>query len=168
MIVSLVAAMAENRVIGHDGNLPWRLPRDMRRFQRLTTGHAVIMGRKTYDSVGQPLPNRRNLVVTRNPDYRPPGVQVFPNLDDALLAADAGEVFVAGGAEIYRLALPRAVRLYLTVVHAVVDGDTYFPPFAMDDWRLEEDLRYPSDERHRFAHSFRFYVRRSTDASARR
>jgi dihydrofolate reductase len=168
VIVSLIAAMAQNRVIGHDGGLPWRLPRDMRRFQRLTTGHAVIMGRKTYDSVGQPLPNRRNLVVTRSIDYRPPGVRVFHSLDDALLAADCGEVFVAGGAEIYRLAFPRAVRLYLTVVHAVVEGDTFFPAFAMDDWHLEEDLRYPSDERHPFAHSFRFYVRRSNDASARR
>lgn len=168
MTVSLIAAMAENRVIGRDGDLPWRLPRDMRRFQRLTTGHAVIMGRKTYDSVGKPLPNRRNLVVTHDLDYRSPGIRVFHSLDAALLAADAGEVFVAGGAEIYRLAFPRAVRLYLTVVHAVVEGDTFFPVFAMDDWRLEEDLRYLPDERHPFAHSFRLYMRRSTDASARR
>lgn len=168
MIVALIAAMAENRVIGHGGDLPWRLPRDMRHFQRLTTGHTVIMGRKTYDSVGQPLPNRRNLVITRNLDYRPPGIEVFLGLDDALLAADANEVFVAGGAEIYRLALPRAERLYLTVVHAVVGGDTFFPAFSMDDWRLEEDLRYPADERHPFAHSFRLFVRRSIDASARR
>ena len=160
MIISLIAAMAENRVIGRGGGLPWRLPRDVQHFKRVTTGHTVIMGRRTYDSVGAPLPNRRNMVVTRNPDYRPPGIRAFPSLDGALLAADDDEVFVVGGAEIYRLAFRRAARLYLTVVHAAVDGDTFFPAFAMDDWRLDEDLRYPSDERHAYSCSFRLYTRR--------
>ena len=143
MIVSLIAAMAENRVIGRDATLPWRLPRDMRRFRELTTGHAVIMGRKTYDTLGKPLPDRRNLIITRDVSYEASGARVFHTLEHALReASNDEEVFVAGGAEIYALALPRADRIYLTVVHAILDGDTYFPEFAINDWRLAEDIRY--------------------------
>ncbi len=166
MTVSLIAAMAENRLIGRDAALPWHLPNDMRRFKELTTGHAVIMGRKTYDTLSGPLPNRRNVVITRNHSYQAPGVEVFHTIGGALhTATDPEEVFIAGGAEIYSLALPSADRIYLTVVHATLDGDTYFPTFTAKEWRLVEDIRYRSDEKHFYPYSFRLYERRAIDAS---
>lgn len=156
--------MAENRVIGRDGALPWRLPRDMRRFKDLTTGHPVIMGRRTYDTLPRPLPNRRNLIITRDTSYEAPGAEVFHRLDDALAASSADEeVFVAGGQEVYQLAFPRADRVYLTVVHTILDGDTFFPPFDMDDWHLDEDIRFQADDTHLFPCSFRLYTRRLTN-----
>jgi dihydrofolate reductase len=153
--------MAENRVIGRDGGLPWRLPADMRHFKQLTTGHAVIMGRRTYDSVGEPLAGRRNIVVTRDAGLRYDGVETVHDLEHALsLAGTDDEIFVAGGAEIYRLALPHADRIYLTVVHASVDGDTVFPEFSLDEWVLTSDVRHETDERHAYPYSFRVYERR--------
>lgn len=153
--------MAENRVIGRDNALPWRLPSDMKHFKELTIGHTVIMGRKTYDSMGQPLVERRNVVISRDPSLAYDGAEVVSSLDDALgLAAGEDEVFVAGGGEIYRLALPRADRIYLTVVHTAVEGDTHFPEFDMEEWRLAEDVRHESDERHQYGFSFRLYRRR--------
>ncbi len=154
--------MAENRVIGRHNALPWRLPRDMRRFKRLTTGHAVIMGRKTFETLPAPLPDRRNVVLTGAAAYPRGGVEVARSLDAALeiLAGDE-EVFVAGGAEVYRVALRVADRIHLTVVHATVPGDTLFPEFAMEDWRLVVDLRFAADARHAFPYSFRLYERRA-------
>lgn len=156
--------MAENHVIGHRGGLPWHLPADLRRFKRLTIGHPVIMGRRTFDSIGRkPLPGRRNIVMTRDPTYRPSGVEVAGSLDDALrLAGDADEVFVAGGEAVYRAALPIADRLYLTVVHARVEGDTRFPLFDESEWRLVADERHDADARHPHALTFRTFERRST------
>ena len=160
MIVSLVAAMAENRVIGRGGTLPWRLPKDLQHFKRVTLDHTVIMGRKTFEEIKRPLSNRRNVVISRNPGFRPGGVIVVPDLDEALaLGATEREVFVVGGGEIYRLALPRADRLYLTVVHAQVEGDTYFPPFDADAWVLDEEERHEADEQHAYAFTFRRYSR---------
>jgi len=157
--------MADNRVIGRDGGLPWRMPADMRHFKDLTAGHPVIMGRRTYDSVGEPLPGRRNIVITRDPELRYEGVEMARDLEQALaLAAGDDEIFVAGGAEIYRLALPVADRIYLTVVHAEVDGDTVFPEFNADDWLLTSDVRHEADDRHAHPFSFRVYERRRTDA----
>jgi dihydrofolate reductase len=152
--------MAENRVIGKDGGLPWRLPDDLKRFKRLTIDHTVIMGRKTFDEVRQPLANRRNVVITRNPGFRPHGVTVVPSLEEALaLGATEREVFVIGGGEIFRQALPIADRLYLTVVHAAVEGDTCFPPFDESAWVLESETEHPADEKHAYSFSFRDYVR---------
>jgi len=160
MLVSLVAAMAENRVIGRGGGLPWNLPDDQKHFKRLTLDHTVIMGRKTFEEINRPLANRRNVVVSRNPAFQPPGVTVVPNLAEALaLGATESEVFVIGGAEIYRLALPRADRLYLTFVDAVVEGDTYFPPFDESAWVLEDEQFHPADERHEHSFTFRTYSR---------
>ena len=122
--------MAENRVIGRDGGLPWQLPDDLKHFKRLTVDHTVIMGRKTFEEISQPLANRRNVVISRNPDFRPQGVTVVPSLAEALaLGATEREVFVIGGGEIYRQAMPQADRIYLTVIHARVEGDTWFPAF---------------------------------------
>lgn len=160
MIVSLIGAMAENRVIGRGGHLPWHLPKDLRHFKRLTVDHTVIMGRKTFDEIQRPLSNRRNVVISRNPAFRPGGVTVVPNLDEALaLGATEGEVFVIGGAEIYRLALPRADRLYLTVIHAHVEGDTFFPAFDAGAWALEEEERHEADDQHAYPFTFRRYRR---------
>lgn len=154
--------MAENRVIGRAGRLPWRLPADMRYFKQLTSGHTVIMGRKTFESMDGPLPDRRNVVLTRRGDYHPAGTTVVRDLDQALaLAVGESEVFVVGGAEVYRLALPRADRLYLTVVHTTVEGDTAFPEFDPSQWELIADDRHPPDEKNPFAYSFRRYERRS-------
>lgn len=154
--------MAENRVIGREAAVPWHLPEDMRQFKRLTTGHPVIMGRRTFDSLGRPLPHRRNVVLTRDPSYAPEGVEVAHGLDEALaLVAGEQEVFVAGGADIYRLALPRADRLYLTIVHAAVTGDTRFPDLDLSEWRLDREAFHPADERHEYPFTFRFYSRRA-------
>ncbi len=164
MTISLIAAMAENRVIGRDNALPWRLPRDLRRFKRLTQGHTVIMGRRTFQSVeGGALPNRRSIVVTRDRSYQAPGAETAGSLREALdMAGERAddEVFILGGAEIFELALPRADRIYLTIVHAKPAGDTYFPEFDPAAWTLVEEERHEADERNAHAMSFRVYEKR--------
>lgn len=158
--VSVIAAMAENRVIGRGGGLPWRLPDEMREFKRKTVDHTVIMGRRTWEELGRPLANRRNVVLSRNPSFQPSGATVVPSLDEALaLGATEREVFVIGGAELYRQALPIAHRLHLTTVHAEVEGDTWFPDFEEADWALEEETHHPADERHPYAFTTRVYRR---------
>lgn len=128
MIISIIAAMASNGVIGRDGGLPWNLPEDLRRFRELTTGHTIIMGRKTYESIGRPLPGRRNIVVTRQPRFSAQGVLTAGSLQAALaLTAGENEVFICGGGEIYRQALPLADRIYLTFLDSPWPGDTFFP-----------------------------------------
>ncbi len=152
--------MAENRVIGRSNGLPWHLPADLRRFKALTMGSTVILGRRTFDSIGRPLAGRRLVVLTRNAAYSRPGIEVAGSLEEALeRAREEPEVFVAGGGEIFRLALSRVDRVYLTVVHAVVQGDTTFPELAAGQWRLVEDVRHPADERNRYEYSFRRYER---------
>ncbi len=163
MKISVIAAMSENRVIGRDGALPWHLPTDLARFKSITTGHTVIMGRKTFESVGQPLPNRRTIVITRNNDYQCAGVFIAHSLDEALdHAAREDEIFILGGEAVYQMALSRADCLYLTIIHATIEGDTYFPTFDFDDWKLVEDERHEADDRHAYAFSFRRYERTST------
>jgi dihydrofolate reductase len=153
--------MAENGVIGRDNALPWHLPNDLKRFKALTTGHSIIMGRRTFESIGRVLPDRRTIVITRNPEFRAPGAEVAHTLDDALaLTEGEDEVFVVGGAELYRTALARVDRIYLTVVHATVEGDVRFPAWNPAHWRLVEFVRYPTDDRHAFPYSVRRYDRR--------
>lgn len=148
MRVTLIAALARDGVIGRDGGLPWRLPADLRRFKERTLGHAVVMGRRTYESIGRPLPGRRNLVLSRRGSFTPPGVEVFPSLSDALSAAgDAERVFVIGGAAVYAAALPLADRLELTLVDGSFDGDVRFPPFDEDAWvEIEREPHAPDDQ----------------------
>jgi dihydrofolate reductase len=145
--IALIVALAEDRVIGKDGGLPWRIPADLKFFRSVTMGKPVLMGRKTFASIGRPLPGRRNIVLTRDPGFRPAGVTVVTDIDAALAeatsAAGDGEVMVIGGAQVYAAALPSARRLYLTEVHASVAGDTYFP--VLDPSRWAERSR----ERHR-------------------
>ena len=152
-----MAAMSQNRVIGRDGGLPWHLPDEMAQFRAYTLGHAVIMGRRNFEVEGKPLPHRRNLVLTTQPDWQPlaehaASVEVFHNLDDTLAAVtDDPEPFIIGGAEIYRLALPHVDRLYLTTVHADLPGDTYFPEFDITHFKLVDQRHHPADPRHEYA-----------------
>ncbi|MFN8990622.1 MAG: dihydrofolate reductase [Betaproteobacteria bacterium] len=133
--ISLIAALASNRVIGRQGTLPWHLPDDLRRFKAITMGHPVIMGRRTWESIGRPLPGRRNVVITRQAGYQAAGAEVFADLNGALAAvAGAPEVFVIGGGELYAAALPLAHRLHLTELHQSVEGDAHFPPFDPAHW----------------------------------
>lgn len=155
MKVSLVVAMSPERVIGRDHDLPWHLPNDLRHFKALTLGKPVIMGRKTYESIGRPLPQRRNVVLSRDPAFAAPGCRVFTDLDDALeRLAGEPEVMVIGGAAVYALALPRADTIYLTEVHATVAGDTLFPALDPTCWREVSRERHGADERHPYAYSF--------------
>jgi len=157
MVVSLVVALSENRVIGKNGGLPWHLPLDLRRFKRLTMGHILLMGRKTFASIGRPLPGRRSIVLTRNPAYRPEGVLTAGSLEDALrLSSPDEEVFVIGGASVFAEAHPLADRLHLTRVHAEIEGDTFFPEEALSGWVTVAEERHPADERH--AHAFTFFT----------
>ncbi len=134
--LSLIVAMARNRVIGRNGKLPWHLSADLKRFKALTMGHHIIMGRNTWESIRRPLPGRVSVVVTRNPAYVAPGATVVDSLAAALrLASDDSEAFVIGGGELYREALPRADRIYLTELPAEYPGDVFFPPLSPDEWR---------------------------------
>lgn len=162
MTVHLVAAMDEGRLIGRDNDLPWHLPADLKHFKRLTVGHPVVMGRRTWESVGKPLPKRTTIVVTRRGGLDVPAeVIVASSIDEALDRAGEldEDVFVVGGAAIYAAALPRADRLHLTIVHARLSGDTRFPPFDEGDWRLLEEREHPADGKHAYAMTFRTYER---------
>lgn len=137
MTVSLIAAMGRNRVIGRQGAIPWHLPQDLRRFRELTLGQTLLMGRRTFESIGGPLPGRKCIVLTRQSDYRAAGCQTADSLDRALsLAKPAAEVFVCGGGEIYRQTLPLASRIYLTEIDLEVAGDSFFPEIPADEFEL--------------------------------
>ncbi len=158
MKISLIVAMSENGVIGRGGDLPWHLSADLKRFKKLTLGHVVIMGRKTFESIGRPLPRRRSLVLSRDPAYRAAGAEVAASLEQALaMAAAEDDVFVIGGAAVFAEALPLADRLYLTLVHAEVDGDVTFPAVDTDSWRLISTERHEADAKHAYAFSFLVY-----------
>lgn len=149
-------------MIGVNNALPWRLPADLRHFRQLTTGHHVIMGRRNYESIGKPLPERVNIVITRNRGYSAPGCRVKHSLEEAL--EDTGgdpEVFIIGGAEIYRQGLDSADRIYLTLVHAHVPGDTYFPEFDHSQWREIQRARNEADDKNPYAVSFVIYDRKN-------
>jgi dihydrofolate reductase len=163
MRLSLIVAVSENNVIGRDGDLPWHLSADLKRFKRLTRGHHIVMGRKTFESIGRMLPGRITVVVTRNAEYQAPGAIVAGSLDDALrrISGDS-DVFIVGGAELYRNTLDQAARIYLTAVHADVDGDTCFPEVDWSRWSLLEDVRFAADDKNDHDYSFRVYDRKQS------
>jgi|SRR5271170_420586 dihydrofolate reductase len=162
-LVSLIVAMAQNGVIGRDNALPWRLPEDLKRFKAFTLGKSILMGRKTYESIGRPLPGRANLVLTRDRKWIAAGVTVVHSVEQALTQTGPGKELVAiGGAEIYRLVLPFARRIYLTHVHADVPGDTFFPDFDSTQWADVECRAYPADQEHAFPLTFVTLERRTT------
>lgn len=148
---SLVVAVARNGVIGRDNALPWRLPADLAHFKRVTMGHPVVMGRRTYESIGKPLPGRKNIVVTHQRDYSAPGCTVVGSLEEAWRAAgDAGEVAIIGGTTLFEETLPIADIIHFTEVEADVPGDTYFPAFDRRDWNEKEIARHPADEKNAY------------------
>lgn len=153
--MTLVAAVAENGVIGNGNRMPWHLPADLKRFQTLTLGKPLLMGRRTFESIGKPLPGRRNLVLTRAAHLDVPGIEIVHTVDEALAkCADAPEIMVIGGAEVYRLCLPLAQRLHLTRVHAALVGDTRFPNCDWNEWRRVERSTHAADARNAYAMTF--------------
>ena len=159
-MISLIVAAAENGVIGRQGELPWRLSDDLRRFKSITMGKPIVMGRKTWESIGRPLPGRQNIVITRQADFIADGCDVVSSVEEAIRAAgDAQEIMIIGGSQIYELFLPHAARLYLTRVHADVEGDARLPEISLDDWRLVSEEPHAADERNEFDVSFRTYER---------
>jgi dihydrofolate reductase len=151
--ISLIYAVSENGVIGLNGHLPWHLPDDFRHFKDLTLGHPIIMGSRTYEGLGRPLPGRQNIVLTQDPDYHRHGVQVAHSLDEAIDMAESDNVFVIGGAKVFQAALPRASRIYETRVHATVAGDTFFDP-DLSHWLEESSQKHPADERHEYGFTY--------------
>jgi dihydrofolate reductase len=159
-MISIIAAISENQVIGKDNKLVWHLPVDMKFFKNTTLGHTLIMGRKTFESFGKPLPGRKSIVITRNSDYSYEGVTVVSSLEQAIKSAPENEeVFIAGGAEIYKMALDIADRMYLTIVHDHFEGDTFFPEIDFSKWKLVSEHQHPADEKNKYAMSFRIFDR---------
>jgi len=157
MILSLIMAMDESGGIGYLGKLPWRLAADLKRFKHITMGHHIIMGRKTYESIGKTLPGREMIIITRNLGFRAEGCQVVHSLDEALhVAEEKGdpEVFVIGGGEIFTQALPRADRIYLTIVHTRVPADVFFPEYDPSRWEIIETEKMEADQDNQYAHTF--------------
>ncbi len=160
-MLSIIVAMSEDGVIGRGGELPWHLPADLQHFKSLTMGHAMIMGRKTFDSIGRALPGRTSIVLTRRGEIRVPGVLTARSLNEALdLTPGDAEVFVIGGGELFAQALPRADRLYVTIVHTrIPDGDTYFPQVDLATWQLVIERHRQADDENAHAMTFRMYER---------
>lgn len=156
--LSLIYAVSENHVIGQGGSLPWHLPADLKHFKEVTHGHPIIMGSRTFKSIGHPLPGRQNIVLTRDPDYHHAGITVVHSLDDAIAAAESDDIFVIGGAEVYKAALPLATQIFETRVHATVQGDTFFDP-DLSHW-LEDSVEiHKADSHNQYDYSFITYVR---------
>jgi len=155
MIISIIAAMADNRVIGINNQLPWNLPADMKWFRQQTMGKPVLMGRKTFDSIGRPLPKRRNIVISRDESLKIDGCDVVSSADAAFqLCSNEAEVMIIGGASFYEQTLPQADRLYLTLVHSKIDGDAWFPEIDFNQWKEIERIDHCADEANAFNYSF--------------
>mgnify|MGYP006281644383 CR=1 FL=1 len=165
-MISLIAAVSANRVIGKSNDLPWHLPDDMRFFMQTTQGHAVIMGRRNYASIPEkyrPLPNRLNIVITRQENFQAPGCTVVGTPESALKAAKAAveeEVFIIGGGEVYAAFMGIADRLYITEIDAEIEGDTFFPEFSTDNWTETSRRHHSADDRHRYSFDFVVYDRK--------
>ena len=173
MIISIIAAMGKNNELGKDNQLLWQLPADMKHFREITTGHTVIMGRKTYESIGRPLPNRRNIVITRETDYQKDGIEVVHSLPGALKIASleqgkkfeendedppaGGEVFIIGGGQIYIEAIANADKLYITHVDATLPADTYFPQISCEEWEKISSESHKADEKNPYPYTFSEY-----------
>ncbi len=154
--ISIAVAIGENYAIGKNNQLLWHMPADLKFFKQTTSGHTVIMGRKTFDSVGKPLPNRRNVVITRDTELKIEGAEVVNSLDEALAITKTEEkpVFIVGGAEIYRQALPKTDKLYLTTIHNHFDADTFFPSFNRNEWKVISSESHKADEKNKYDYTF--------------
>jgi dihydrofolate reductase len=152
--MEIVVAMTDNFVIGANGDMPWHLPADLQHFKKLTSGGAIVMGRRTWESIGRPLPNRKNIIVTRQDGFRADGATVVHSLDEAVQAASGKKLFIIGGGEIYKSSLDRATLLHITRIHTTIDGDTYFPEVDTSSWKLCASTNRPSDSNN--CHSMTF------------
>ena len=161
-MLTIIAAASENNALGKDNQLVWHLPDDFKRFKAITSSHYIVMGRKTFESFPKPLPNRKHIIITRQKDYEAPeGCLLASSLKKAIeLCPKEEEVFIIGGGEIYKQALPFADCIELTRIHAVVDADTYFPTIDENEWQLTHDEFHPADEKHEFAFTFLTYVKK--------
>ena len=162
MKLSIIAALGRNRAIGYQNQLPWRLPADLQRFKQLTMGHHMLMGRKTFESIGRPLPGRTSLIITRQPNYKAEGCLIVHSLEDAIALAQARgeqEAFVIGGADIYAQTLLLADRMYLTWVEAEPEADAFFPTFEESAWETREEAVFAADEKHQYAMRFQTFNR---------
>ncbi|NDV58025.1 dihydrofolate reductase [Bacteroides sp. 519] len=164
MNISLILAVSENNVIGHNNQMLWRLSNDLKRFKALTTGHAIVMGRKTFESLGRPLPGRKNIVITRNPDYEAPGCEVVNSIDDAIKAAgNDNEVFIIGGGELYTQMWEKADKLYLTQVHTTIEGETTVPNVS-GYWQEIHRESFMADEKNEFNYTFIDYIKNDSES----
>jgi dihydrofolate reductase len=162
-VLSLLVAADENNLIGNQNKLPWHLPDDLKYFKNITWGMPIIMGRKTFESVGKPLPGRQNIVITRNPDWNHKGVDVVHDIEESINLAEKRnvlEVFIIGGAEIFKTSFKKAGRIYMTRIHHRFEGDAYFPPVDEKEWRLTKEIFRAPDEKNLYAHSFQVWEKR--------
>ncbi|HSP11365.1 MAG TPA: dihydrofolate reductase [Salegentibacter sp.] len=160
-MLTMIAAAAENNALGKENDLVWHLPDDFKRFKKLTTGHHIIMGRKTFESFPQPLPNRTHIIITRNKDYKAEGAVVVHSLERAIeIAKGDSQPFIIGGGEIYKLALPYSDNIELTRVHSDFKADTFFPEIDEKEWKLVNEEFHPTDENHKYAFTYLTYERR--------
>lgn len=160
-MTTMIAAAAENNALGKDNKIIWHLPDDYKRFKAITSGHYIIMGRKTFESLQKPLPNRTHIVISRQEDYNPEGCTVVKTIEEALAACPANEDrFIIGGGEIYNLALPEANKIELTRVHHSFEADTFFPEIDLKDWELVQSELHPTDERHQYEFTYETYIRK--------
>mgnify|MGYP001550207048 CR=1 FL=1 len=170
-MISLIVAVSENNVIGRDNDLPWHLPDDMKFFREKTRGHPIILGRKNYESIGRPLPGRRNIVVSRDSSLKIEGCEVVGSVEEAMELASEGEadeVFVIGGGQIYKQAFKLADRIYLTRVHAEIEGDVFFPEIDPEEWELVSQKDHEVDEQHAYGFTFEEYRRRNEEVGKRK
>jgi dihydrofolate reductase len=162
MIISLVVAAAKNNAIGKDGKMPWHLPNDLKRFKNITWGMPILMGRKTFESIGKPLPGRKNIVLSRHPLWKATGAVSVKNMEDAIFVAneaDAKEILVIGGGEIFRQVFEKAHRIYMTRVDAEPEADTFFPHIDAKHWHLMNQQNHEADEKNAFNYSFQVWER---------
>ncbi|SRX73433.1 dihydrofolate reductase [Aequorivita antarctica] len=161
-MITMIAAAGENNELGKDNGLLWHLPDDFKRFKQLTTGHHIIMGRKTFESFPRPLPNRTHLIITRNKDYKKEGAVVVHSMEEALKISEKDDQpFIIGGGEIYKMGLPFTDKIELTRVHGTFpDADTFFPSFPEKEWLLISEVEHEKDERHKFSFSYQTWVRK--------
>lgn len=160
MNISIIVAFDKNRAIGFHNELPWHLPADLKHFKKITMGHSIIMGRKTYESIGKPLPGRKSVVVTNNIGYWKEGITVVHSIEQAIHdCSDEKEIFIIGGAQIFRHSLELADRLYLTRIDHQFDGDTWFPELDQEEWKKIEEIRNEPDEKNKWPYTFETFVR---------
>jgi len=160
-MISIIVAAAQNNAIGYQNQLLWRMPADLKFFKDTTINHTVIMGRKTFESVGKPLPNRRNIIITRKADYKIDGAEVVHSIDDALALCNPNEeTFIVGGAEIYSLVMDQCDRIYFTLIYGEFKADTFFPPILQDFWQLTSESYHDADDKNPYDYNFMIYERK--------